>query len=218
MPPAGPPVPGCSRRWLTGLLPADTAVLIAAPPHPVGIAQFGERGDISIAAGGYRLRVQVRELGEKRVLARVDNAQLPAEVTVVRNIGHAPRLGIVHRDTRGVVAPDTTSVSPDIHVRDRALTTIMNLDPQQLAGPAEPRDLHFRQVGEPLPGELARLLLVRRALLRVRPDRPGSQDYNAEGEEHRGVSGDLPGRAEQATQPKAAGHQAYRGNGGQDLP
>jgi hypothetical protein len=144
MRPAGPAAPGCSRRWLTGLLPADTAVLIAAPPHPVGIGEFGERGDISIGTSGYRLRVQMRELGEKRVLARADNAQLPEEVTVVRNSGHASCLGIFNRDTSGVVAPDTTSVSPDIHVRDRALTAVMNVDPQHLAGPATPLDLHLR--------------------------------------------------------------------------
>jgi hypothetical protein len=40
MPFAGPATPGCSRQWLTGLPPADTAVLIAAPPHPVGIGEF----------------------------------------------------------------------------------------------------------------------------------------------------------------------------------
>jgi hypothetical protein len=210
--------PGCARRWLTGLPPGHPAVLITAPPHPVGIGEFGERGDISIGTGGYRLRVQVRELGEKRVLARADNAQLPAQVTVVRNIGHAPCLGIFHRDTSGIMAPHATSVSPDIHVRDRALTTVMNLDPQHLAGPAKPLDRHLRQVGEPLPGELARLLLARLALLRIHPDRPGSQGYSAEGEDSRGVRGDLRGRAEQATKPKAAGHQAHRGNGGQDLP
>jgi hypothetical protein len=89
MPPAGPAPPGSARLWLTGLPPGHPAVLIAAPPHPVGIGEFGERGDISIGTSGYRLRVQVRELGEKRVLARADNAQLPEQVTVVRNIGHA---------------------------------------------------------------------------------------------------------------------------------
>ena len=218
MPFTAPAAPGCSRWWLTGLLPADTAVLITAPPHPVGIGEFGERGDISIGTSGYRLRVQVRELGEKRVLARADNTQPPEEVTVVRNIGHAPCLGIVNRDTSGVVAPHATSVSPDIHVCDRPLTTVMNLDPQHLAGPAKPLDLNLRQVGEPLPGELARLLLARPALLRIHPDRPGSQAYNAEGEDRRSVRGDLRGRAEQATQPKAAGHQACCGNGGQDRP
>jgi hypothetical protein len=73
MPPASPAPPGCSRRWLTGLPPADTAVLIAAPPHTVGIGEFGERGDISIGTSGYRLRVQVRELGE--------NARWPGRTT-----------------------------------------------------------------------------------------------------------------------------------------
>jgi hypothetical protein len=136
----------------------------------------------------------------------------------VRNIGHAPRLGIFHRDTSGIVPHDTASVSPDIHVRDRALTTVMNVDPQHLAGPAKPLDPDLRQVGEPPPGQLTRLLLVRLALLRIRPDGPGSQAYRTEREDHRGVGGDLRGRAEQATQPKAAGHQACRGNGDQDLP
>jgi hypothetical protein len=79
---------GCSWLRLTGLLPAHAAVLIAAPPHPVGIGEFGERRDISIGKGGYRLRVQMRELREKGVLSRGDNAQLPAEVIVMRNIGH----------------------------------------------------------------------------------------------------------------------------------
>ncbi len=143
MPFAAPATPACSRLWLTGPPPADTAVLIAAPPHPVGIGEFGERGDISIGAGCYRLRAQVRELGERRVLARADNAQLPEQVTVVWNIGHTSCLGIFNWDTSGVVPPDTTSVSPHIHVRDRPLTTVMNLDPQHLAGPAQPLDLHF---------------------------------------------------------------------------
>jgi hypothetical protein len=160
----------------------------------------------------------MRELGEKRVLARADNAQQPEEVTVVRNIGHASCLGIFNRDTGGVVAPNTTSVSPDIHVCDRALTAVINVDPQHLAGPAKPLDLNLRYVGDFLPGELSRLLLVRLALLRIRPDRPGSQAYRAEREDHRGVGSDLRGCAEQATQPKAAGHQAHRSNGGQDLP
>ena len=210
--------PGCSRRWLTGLTPAHTAVLIAAPPHPVGISEFGERGDISIGTGCYRLGVQMRELDEKHVLARADNAQLPAEVIVVRDIGHAPCLGIVHRDTSGVAATDTTSIGPDVHVRDRALTAVMNIDPQHLAGPAEPLDLDLCQVGDFLPGELARLMLVRLAQLRIQPDGPGSQGYGAEREDHRSVSGDLRGRAEQATQTKAAGYQAHRGDGGQDVP
>ncbi len=83
-----PAAPGCSWRRLTGLLPAHTAVLIAAPPHPIGIGEFGERCDISIGKGGYRLRVQMRELREKRVLPRADNAQLPAEVIVMRNVDH----------------------------------------------------------------------------------------------------------------------------------
>src|SRR5258708_3755771 len=216
-PPPRPAAPGCSRGWLTGLLPGHPAVLIAAPPHPVGIGEFGERGDISIGTGGYRLRAQMRELGEKRVLARADNAQLPEQVTVARNIGHAPRLGIFHRDTSGIMAPDTTSVSPDIHVRDRALTAVMNLNPQHLAGPAKPLHLHLRQALDFLPGELARLLLVRLAQLRIRPDGPGSQAYGSEREDHRGVRVDLPGRAEQATQPKAAGHTACQANADQDL-
>ncbi len=218
MPFVGPAAPGCPRLWLTGLPPGHPAVLIAAPPHPAGIGEFGERGDISIGTGGCRLRVQMRELGEKRVLARADNAHLPAEVTVVRNIGHAPCLGIFNRDTSGIVAPDTTSVSPDIHVYDRALTAVMNVGPQQLAGPAEPLDLNLRQAGDFLPGELACLLLVRLALLRIHPDGPGSQAYRAEREDRRGVGGDLRGRAEEATKPKAAGHQACRSNDGQDLP
>jgi hypothetical protein len=79
---------GCTWRRLKGLLPAHAAVLIAAPPHPVGIGEFGARRDISIGKGGYRLRVQMRELREKGVLSRGDNAQLPAEVIVMRNIGH----------------------------------------------------------------------------------------------------------------------------------
>ncbi len=215
---AAPAAPRCPRPWLTGLPPAHNAVLIAAPPHPVGIGEFGERGDISIGTGGYRLRVQMRELGEKRVLARADNAQLPAEAIIVQHVGHAPRLGVFNRDTSGIVAPDTTSVSPDIHVSDRALTAVMDVDPQQLAGPAEPLDLNLRQVGDFLPGELARLLPVRLAQLRIRPDGPGSQAYGAQREDRRGAGRDLRGRAEQATQPKAAGHQACRSNGRQDLP
>jgi len=141
---AGRAAAGCSRRWLLGVPPAHTAVLIAAPPHPVDIGEFGKRGDVSIGTGGDRLRVQMRELTEKRVLARADNAQLPAEVIVMRNIGHAPRLGIVNRDTSGIVAPDATSIGPDIHVCDRAVTAVMNVDPQELARPAKPLDLDLR--------------------------------------------------------------------------
>jgi hypothetical protein len=214
MPFAGPAAPGCSGRWLSGLAPGYPAVLITAPPDPVDIGEFGERGDVSIGTGGYRLRVQVRELREKRVSARMDNAELPAEVIVMRDVGHTPRLGIFRRDTSGIVAPNTASIRPDIHVCDRALTAVMNVDPQQLAGATEPLDLNLRQVGGLLPEDLASLLLVRLALLRTRPDGPGSQANRAEPQDRSGVGGDLRGRGEHASKPKPGGQKARRSDGG----
>jgi len=156
-------------RRLTGLLPAYIAVLIAAPPHPIGICEFGEGGEVSIGTGSYRLRVQMRELREISVLAGMDNAQLPVEVVVVWNVGHAACLNIVDRNAGSVVARDATGIGPYVHVPDRALTAVMDVDPQHLARPAKPRDLHLRNVGDCLPRESACLQLVCPSLLRIRP-------------------------------------------------
>jgi len=108
-------------------------------------------------------------------------------------------LGIVNRDTSSIVAHNTASVGPDVHVSDRTLTAVMNVDPQHLARPAKPIDLNLRYVGDSLPGELACLLLVRLALLHIRPDGSGSQAYRAEREDRSSVGGDLRGCAEEAT-------------------
>jgi hypothetical protein len=111
----------------------------------------------------------MRELREISVLAGMDNAQLPAQVVVVWNVGHTACLNIVDRNAGSVVARDATSIGPYVHVPDRALTAVMNVDPQHLARPAKPRDPHLCNVGDCLPRESARLQPVCPPLLHICP-------------------------------------------------
>ncbi len=125
----------------------------------------------------------------------------------MRNIGHAAGSDVVDWYACGVVAHNAASISPHVHVPDRTLTAVMNVDPQHLAGPAKPLDLHLCDVSDGLSRELVCLLPVGPSLLRIRPGGSDGQAYHPEREKRCSVSGDLSRCAEDSSEPKADGKE-----------